>query len=196
LREGIPAGIFPLMYIPVAVFFTVKNDEDNCTSTIVIMTAGTIFLHLIICFGGDSRTCNLPSWINYEMSSWALYSYLTAFLFFDGSEACYDDYSKVIAVVYILLTAIILDHPLLNVIGFIIILTSLISMVWASYIEDDDIYYEIMELYVPCIIAFLCGFGLIGLSGFISRTRRNPYVLACCRSAGNSCHSCCIQNDS
>jgi len=159
-REGIPSGIVPFIYIPVAIFCGL-NEYDSGNLSVIFMTVGTISFHMIIGCGVNSRTCNFSS-LTHEMLIWALYSYLTAFLIFDRTYYYgYRPNSSTFAIVYIVLTTVILDHPLLNIVGFILILFSILSLNG---------------------VIFICGFGLIGVSGFLSNLRRNQHVLACCHA--------------
>lgn len=186
-QEGVPSGIVPFIYIPIEIFCGLTK-SDSATLTVILMTFGTISFHIIINCGDDSRTCNLSS-LTLEMITWALYSYLTAFLIFD--QSIYNDHfnniPRTFAVLYIVLTAFILEHPLLNVVGIILILFSILGMLWSSLNSDgtriccSDFRTFHSGIYEDGDMIFItaCGFGLIVVLGFLTKIRRNPRVLAC-----------------
>jgi len=165
-RKGIPSGITPLVFNSTLLLSDIRYD-----SNIVLMTIVAIVLHTIIRCDGASRTCTLQSWINREMCIWSLYSYLTAILCLN-----FDSFERhIIPLLYISLTGIILEHPLLILGGYIIIFTIICQMFACLFgFTHDDIGYIILRL-------FFWGSGLFGLSGFISKVCRNAYLLACRR---------------
>ena len=79
-----------------------------------------------------------------------------------------DPDAQTIALVYIMLLAINIEHPLLNIIDYILIFTSILQMMFDSYERFEG------------LVLFLCGFGLIGLSGFISTCQK------ICKARANS----------
>lgn len=160
LREGVPAGVAPIMLAIVAALRAITGPWGS-GSVSLVMTIGTVLLHFILCCGGGGIV-QLPAWIGRDMYIWALYSWLTSFctvytLFGYGA-------STVLSLVYLGISGLILDHPAALVMGCCSIAWGLVSMLFIPFYGYGD---QIIDSALYIVI----GFGIIGAASFISSNR-------------------------
>ena len=171
LREGVAAGVTPIMFAIAILTWQLGRDQYENGVPAFCMTGGFIFFHCVLCCN-NGRMCHLPSWIGRDMYVWALYSWILAYFFLD---LIWGEPSGVfiLSLVYLGLTGIILEHPIVHLIGFASVLVGVFwFLLWpffGRYVDD----------LIGATFSILIGMGIIGLAEFLTNNRK--FCTALCR---------------
>lgn len=171
LREGVAAGVVPFMFCGVATIRIVTGEYSSGIN-ILCMTAGAMFFHFVLCCEGImGHICHLPNWIGRDMYIWSLYSWISSFYLMNYLFRMYEiDFGSI---TLLILSGIILDHPVGHVLGFLSIAQGFIIIVMWPFFGQYGGFGR------TGTVSIVFGFGLIGVSKFFSDNRR--FCGAVCR---------------
>lgn len=181
LREGVAAGVVPIMFTGVAIIRAFVGEYSNGAGHLCL-TAGTLFFHFVLCCGSDGimrNICHLPTWIGRDMYIWSLYSWILSFLFVDvifrmGGITWW-------SLAFLMGSGILLDHPVGQVMGYFSVVPGILGlMLWPFFGRyGGDLMFSVVWIIV--------GFGLIGVANFFASNRRLcAAVCRPCSRAGRS----------
>lgn len=169
LREGVPAGVAPIMLSLVGLIrcFTGEYDQGMTTMS---LTFGALFFHGVLCCG-DGRVCHLPAWIGRDMYIWGLYSWILSFFFMDVVFRMSD--AIIWASIFFALSGVILNHPILHLMGIVSICMGILEVIMFPFFGR---YSGFGFMGLLCVVL---GLGMIAAGNCLSNNRR--YCVAACR---------------
>lgn len=172
VARGMVSGFFPLM----STFSYILNLLTLAQIPVLLLTIGAIFFHYAIFT--DHRWRYLPAWVGKDVYKWSLYGWISSVAiseilpFLPYSLTRHVDEGWVIF--WYTMTGIILGHPILQAVGYIMVL----AFLWLFIIEFEYILMDPGEWFGQV----LTGLGLIVLGRWLTAHRdviyaRSQYVL-------------------
>jgi len=185
IREGLPSGIISVVVAIVTLFhlllFKVLDDpdlySDHMKFTIIVLVSGTILFHIMLCCYSSSENHNNNNNSTKNMLIWAVYGWIGAFwalnTFSNMNAYHYNDPTDEIGITSLVLlafTGIVLQHPIIQLMGVVTVLVSIIILPFI------DFYFDILD-FLPF---FLMGFGLIWVGNWISKNINTNTIITGC----------------
>ena len=191
IREGTPAGVVPIVYAAVTMIYALAEAARPSYSYYygvgdgwigLVLSLGVFFFHAAMCCADSTRRgwcpC-LPTWVNREMYCWALYSWIISLIVLDliAGEA---ETVVFLGLVSLAVTGIILDHPILAVMGGAFITSSFIILLIIWPMDGFDSFDV-----APIFFTFIFGMGMISVGKCFSNNRRR--LSSICRPLSQAC---------
>jgi hypothetical protein len=164
VREGVPAGVAPAVFALVVLVRMCTNPYDSGVSGICLVL-GTLFFYSALCCG---NVFHLPAWIGRELYVWGLYSWIISFLILYLNSV-----TGLFALILFCLTGMILNHPIPQIIGYILITIGTFTMIQAPFRGTN--FGNFLEI---GLFLLLIGLGILGLESRWTSNRR--YCAAFC----------------
>jgi len=192
IREGVPSGIVPFAVaivelLQLLIFKAVNPDRpylyfEQMVLTIIVMVSGTILLHITLycCYStsdnhnnNNTNSNGLYSWVTRSLLIWALYGWIGAFWAFklfsitNGYDYYFDiDEIGITALVLLAVTGILLQHPIIQLMGIGTVLVSFFLFFFGIGIDF--------------LVMFLMGFGLIAVGNWVTKNiNMNTIITGC-----------------
>ena len=180
VREGVSAGVVPLVYAIVAIL--ASSTREHGQVPYVVFGVGFVIIHALLCFPKKTFQVIPSSWIQRDMYVVALYSWITSFILFD--MFVWDTGTTVIECLFgFATTGLILDHPVVHLMGYLSILVGFVVLCLA--VGDG---WDFWDFLFSSLIPVLIGLGMISFANCFSRNR--PYFKACGKSLAKGIRAC------
>ena len=189
IREGLPSGTISLVVATVAMFhlllMKVLDDPDlwfeQMKVTIIVLTSGTILFHIMLwcCHSSENHNNNNNNSTR-NLLIWAVYGWTGAFWALNmlsnmrNEDNNYNidpmDEIGITSFVLLTFTGIVLQHPIIQLMGIFTVLVSIFILPFT------DSYSDIIDF----LVVTLTGFGLILVGNWISKNINTNTIITGC----------------
>jgi len=166
-KEGVISGVFPLV---IGVFYVLGSLFSDTDAADGLFLVGVAFFKVLMCSDGSSqrRITKICPWFGKDAYAWALYAWISAVPIVDLLTFVPDPmmemfYFEALPFVTLILTGIVLGHPILQLMGSFHLVGGIIELM-----EDYD---ELLSNPEQVLFSSFCGLAFIVIGNWFTRHR-------------------------